>query len=107
MSVVQQLSDLAAAIAEEMQQRRSALEAEPLELETRKREIGEELRATDLGRERLSHFQVKIDGEYQCPNCWVRDDVRTPLTSIELDGKEEFFRCGKCGCEARVDWPDK
>jgi hypothetical protein len=104
--VVQQLSDLATEVAEEMQQRRSVLNAELLKLETRKQEIEAELRETNLGRERLSHFQVNIGGEYQCPNCWVRHELRSPLTAIPSDTKDDFFRCDKCGCEALVDWPE-
>jgi hypothetical protein len=106
MSVVQQLSDLAAEIAEEMQQRRSALESELLKLETRKREIDAELRVTELGRERLSHFQVNINGNYQCPNCWVRHEIQSTLTPVPSDTKDDFFRCARCGCEALVDWAE-
>ena len=106
MSVVQQLSDLATEIAEEMQQRRSALEAELINLKARKREIEDELRATDLGRERLSHFQVNINGKYQCPNCWVRHEIKSTLTPVPSDTKDDFFRCGRCGCEALLDWPE-
>jgi hypothetical protein len=106
MSVVQHLSDLATEIADEMQQRRSVLEAELLKLESRKREIDADIRATDLGRERLSHFQVSINGEYQCPNCWVRHEIKSPLTAVPSDTKDDFFRCDRCGCETLVDWPE-
>ena len=70
MSVVQELSDLAIEIAEEMERRRSGLQAELLKIEARKRDIEADLRATDLIRERLSRFRVIINGDYQCPNCW-------------------------------------
>ena len=106
MPLVQQLSDLAAEIADEMRQHHSALKAELLKLETRKQEIEADLQATELGRERLSRFQVKINDDYQCPNCWVRHEIKSTLTPVSSDPKDDFFRCGRCGCEALIDWPE-
>ena len=106
MSVVQQLSDLATEIAEEMERRRSELQAELLKVEARKRDLEADLQATDLVRERLSRFQVIINGDYQCPDCWVRHEIKSKLTPVPSDTKNDFFQCASCGCEALIDWPD-
>lgn len=106
MSIVQNLSDLAQEIAEEVQGRRCVLEAELLRLEAGAGDIRTELRSMDLARDRLATFQVQIGGQYQCPNCWVRHEAQSALTPIPSETKDDYFRCEKCGCEALIDWSD-
>jgi hypothetical protein len=106
MSIVRNLSDLAQEIGEELQSRRSVLDAELLRVEAHAREIRAELGSMDLARERLSSFQVQIGEQYQCPNCWVRDEAQSVLVPIPPDAKDDYFRCETCGCEALIDWSD-
>ena len=106
MSIVRNLSDLAQEIGEELQSRRSALDAELLRLEAHARDIRAELGSMDLARERLSSFQVQIGEQYQCPNCWVRHEAQSVLVPTPSDAKDDYFRCETCGCEALIDWSD-
>jgi hypothetical protein len=51
-----------------------------------------------LAPERLADFRVSIDGQYQCPKCWIYDGRQTVLTQIASESPgHETFECERCG----------
>jgi hypothetical protein len=50
-----------------------------------------------LAPERLADFRLSIDGQYQCPRCWIYDGREAALAQVpsNLPG-HETFRCERC-----------
>src|SRR5258708_7033627 len=97
MSIVQQLGEYAAQLAEQNQQRRAGLERELGDLQV---QIAQKQAMPDtlgFGHQRLANFQVKIGPDYQCPRCWIMLEKRSALRPIGGGtNTEDFFRCNDC-----------
>ena len=97
MSVSGTLSELAAEIADNLQQSAVALEPEKLRIQTRLREIEAVGAAARLAHDRLANFQIKIGADYQCPGCWIEHERRSSLSAVGGGtATEEFFTCHVC-----------
>jgi hypothetical protein len=81
MSTKDQVMQIAAEIVDELQTRARALQPELEKIKARKREIETISHAANLSLKRLSSFQPEIDGNLQCPRCWVHHMKREPLCS--------------------------
>ena len=51
---------------------------------------------SELCSERVSSFTPEIDGNLQCPRCWVTKETRTALTPKQGDEHKDVFQCGVC-----------
>lgn len=51
---------------------------------------------------RAMTFQPRVNYKPQCPRCWVRNEVKSPLTSIPGTDDYDMLRCGVCGGEFLV-----
>ena len=87
----------AARIAERCQAHVPALERELRETEVRKAKIEAELRAATLYHQRFFDFQPEIGRDLQCPQCWVRDGIRSRLVPGIGTDREDIYRCDACG----------
>jgi hypothetical protein len=96
MSIGDQLKKIAGNIAVQLEGRKSRLQAELMEIETRKAEIEAQLRAASLGPERVFNFQPQIGRHFQCPRCWVERGLKSPVNPIPSNTREDLFRCHTC-----------
>jgi hypothetical protein len=96
MSTKDQFMQIAAEIVDELQTRARALQPELENIEARKREIEALFHAANLPLKRLSSFQPEIDGNLQCPRCWVHHESRTSILPVPGTDTEDFFKCHVC-----------
>ena len=103
MSAKYQIAQLAFQIATDILQTAKQLEPEFLQLEQRKREIQAEFDSANLCFERLTSFNPEVEGQLQCPGCWIRNERQTNLTPLpESSEAERMFRCDICEFEYSV-----
>jgi hypothetical protein len=50
-------------------------------------------------RRRLVSFRTRLDDRYQCPGCWMRNEVASPLDAVPGTEREDKMRCRGCGAE--------
>jgi ribosome-interacting GTPase 1 len=61
-----------------------------------------ELRGTQLAPQRLSTFQVKRDGDYQCPECGIKRGEQSAMTPRPGNPRLDLFECATCRFEIDV-----
>ena len=104
MSVIKDLRDEALRVAREIQDGAQGLQHELSKIETRKLQIEAMVRASSFARERLANFVPEIGGIFQCPSCWVRDELHSPLKPFGRGmATEEYFKCGHCSHEFTIN----
>ena len=86
----------AAQIAAQHQSRAREFEAELLEIERRKIEIGAKLKAAHLAPQRALNFKPMLGSDYQCPVCWIDHDARSTLFSVPATTTDDIMRCPTC-----------
>ena len=87
-------------LVEELRARRPFLEIELAELNKRKREVEAQLAAVPDADARYAKFESEIDGNLQCPRCWIYNK-RNAIVRPELNKGNKVFRCDDCGREFR------
>ena len=97
-----QLTQVALQISNDIQERTLKLKNELAEMEQRKLLIEAHLSSAQAVRERSRNFRPEIDGDFQCPSCWVRNETEVSLATIPSDTKDDLFRCGRCGLEVEI-----
>jgi hypothetical protein len=93
MDIQQALTEEAEYVARTLQGGASALEAELRDIEKRKAEIDAKLHAARRSQKRLLNYQPRIGRDFQCPRCWVRDEVRTTLSPVPGTDEHDIMRC--------------
>jgi predicted nuclease with TOPRIM domain len=73
------LKALAEELADEFNSRHSTLLNELSELERKKSEKGDEIKASEDAVERVRNFQPEINDELQCPECYVFCRLQSPI----------------------------
>ena len=96
MSTRDQVMQIATEIVDELQTRARALQPELENIKARKREIETLSQAANLSLKRLSSFRPEIDGNLQCPRCWVHHEVGTSMLPVPGTDTEDFFKCHVC-----------
>ena len=86
-------------IAAQHQSRAHAFEAELLEIERRKIEIGAKLKAAHLAPQRALNFKPMLGPDYQCPACWIDHDARSTLFSVPATATDDIMRCPTCDAD--------
>jgi hypothetical protein len=89
----QKAEELAADFANEashLERERARLQRELAGIETR-------IETAHQGRHRVDNFSPVVDGQQQCPICWVRDERASALEPIG-GGTDavDLFRCREC-----------
>jgi hypothetical protein len=102
-SPVVQLKQLAADIAHAAQSRVELLKKEIEEAEQRKAKAQNELDVARSAAGQVDAFDPEFGGEYQCPYCWVRRDIRSALKPIpSSESNVDRFRCVTCDAEIEL-----
>ena len=96
MSIGGELKRLASEIARDVEAQKPSLEAELAKIEAQKTAVEAKLRAASLGPERTYNFQPEIDGQLQCPRCFIAGELQSPLFPIPSQTKEDNFSCRTC-----------
>ena len=86
-------------IANKLKQNALALKPELQEIEDRKSEIEVALHSADVCHDRLSSFTPIIDGDLQCPLCWIRDSQNISMINISGGIDTDIYECKICGYE--------
>jgi hypothetical protein len=101
--------DAATALIEEAQRvasgadgRARDLQSELDDIEAKKLAVDAELKRAKGEVERLLNYQPCIGRDFQCPRCWVRDEIRSPLIPVTGTDPSQFdtLRCRAC----LADW---
>ena len=95
------ISDALALAAEQecMRFERKALGAEKeiADLEKKKAALKTAMDTAKLASQRLLNFHV-VDGvNYQCPRCWIGNEIRSALRPLDGDDRRDFMGCRACG----------
>jgi transcription elongation factor Elf1 len=48
---------------------------------------------------RLMTFRTRLDHEYQCPSCWMRNEVHSAIVAVPGTERDDKLRCRECGAE--------
>lgn len=83
--------------AAQVERRRAEqLAEEIMQLERPHAEAAVELRLARSANDRLDRFSPETEGQYQCPICWVKGNVRASLVLADSETGAEVFRCLVC-----------
>ena len=102
MSITDDLKKVAEEIALKARSRVADLEAQELHLMSQIHEVQAVSQKLRGAVQRLAKFQVQTGGQYQCPRCWIDDEVCSNLRPIPSDTKADLFRCGVCHLELSI-----
>ena len=99
-SAATDLKQEAVQIANDIKRNALALEPERLELEVRVRAINAISDNASLSIERARNFIPLVEGDRQCPSCWVRNEQKSGLRPVNSpDNHRDIFVCNTCGFE--------
>jgi len=90
------LFEFAQNLAKDTDQKLEALEREQADLNARLAKIQGELLMADRAVDRGLRFEPVIAGQYQCPRCWVADEVQAPLIPQASEGDTDILKCRRC-----------
>jgi uncharacterized protein with PIN domain len=104
------LSDIALQIASELKSITSQLKLKREALKKQLNELDSVLAAMDHVDSRASSFYTTatIKGYDHCPNCWVREEIKSPLTAVghhpdqEDENGEDLLNCHRCETDYAV-----
>jgi len=74
---------------------------ETLQFEARRAMKRVEDQNVALGRVR--EYRPKIGLDYQCPLCWMKDEVRVALDPVATGTKDDAFGCDRCGSDYLIE----
>ncbi len=97
MPVRSHLEQLAMKEADSLKQYEARIEEEVLKLEEQKATLIARRNAARLGSQRLLNFEPALGENFQCPRCWIHDEIRSALTPIPGTSHKDLFRCQTCG----------
>jgi len=99
-----QLKRLAEDIANVAQSRIEPLKKEIEEAEQLQAKAQAELDMAKSAASQVATFEPEFGGEYQCPYCWIRRDVRAALKPIpSSETNVDRFRCVTCDAEIDLE----
>lgn len=75
------------------------LEREQAGVEQRIAEIKAQLEAARVAQKRLLNYQPSIGTDFQCPRCWVVNEIRADVRPIPSQTSDDIMRCGTCGAD--------
>jgi hypothetical protein len=100
LDILHALTEEAAEAALALKSRARSLEAELLDIEKRKAEIEAKLDAARRAQQRLFDYHPRMGRYFQCPRCWIQNEVRATLSPVPGTGEEDIMRCQTCN----ADW---
>jgi predicted RNA-binding Zn-ribbon protein involved in translation (DUF1610 family) len=78
------------------------LKTELIEAQQRVAKLTAELNTARLAPKRLTSFQIRRDGDYQCPRCGIQRGIQAALTCRPGQHRLDLFACDTCGFEMDV-----
>jgi hypothetical protein len=103
-SIVVQLKQLAEDIANVALSRIEPLKKEIEKAEQSKAKAQAEIDMANSAAGQVATFEPEFAGQYQCPYCWVRRDIRAALKPVpSSEGNLDRFRCVTCDAEIEVE----
>ena len=102
MDILQALAEEAEYAARTVEGRSRQLETELREVEKRKAEIDTQLQAARSSQKRLLNYQPRIGRDYQCPRCWITNEIRSALSPIPGTSEHDIMRCHACGMDVVI-----
>src|SRR5262249_47081075 len=102
MPVATELQHIAIGVAKEVQRRWADVQQELRGMQARMAQMQTELQTAKLASQRALNFEFKVDGQYQCPRCWVLDGVKSNIPPIPGGDRDDRFVCRTCFCEIAV-----
>jgi predicted RNA-binding Zn-ribbon protein involved in translation (DUF1610 family) len=102
MSVRSHLAQLAIDEADSLKQYEARIEEELLELEEQKATLIARRDAVRLGPQRLLNFKSALGTDFQCPRCWIHNEIRSTLSPIPGTDDKDLFRCPTCGLHVEI-----
>jgi len=88
----------------------AVIEALAREIDQLEERLAERKAARELARTavmRGDQFAPELDGNYQCPICWVSNGIHADLTPIPNDtsDSDDLFRCENCNRQIEIEPP--
>ena len=99
MSIASELHARACELVDQRSKDIAKFERELSEIEHRKVAIESQLKFALLAVERLRKFSPTLGPNYQCPDCFIKDETRSALRPIPGSATHDLFRCETCGIE--------
>lgn len=99
----QEIGKIAGQIVAQTQTKVARLKKEILGLKEQLAKKEAQLDSANLAADRLSNFQVKLGGNYQCPRCWIEHGKHSAVRTIPSSSRDDAFRCDDCGFEFCVN----
>ena len=96
MTPANRIREAAAQIVADLINQASDLKKKLEKVEAEKAEIELELSAKNHGPKRFNSFEPLIGRDLQCPECWIRREVRAVLTPISSNTSDDWYRCKTC-----------
>jgi hypothetical protein len=93
MSIPGQLIQLARETATRVQERAAHLRQEYLKAQALALEKKSKFDLADGALERAMNFRPLIDGQFQCPLCWIEDGRESALHTLSGDGGDDILGC--------------
>lgn len=78
------------------------LQRELTNIEARKAEIQAVRDKIGGASERAVNFRAKLGTNFQCPCCWIENEVGSTIAPIEGDETTDRFLCATCGQQFAV-----
>ena len=98
MDIASSIRHAANEIAQAAQQRATSLKREIVELEEQLAEKNAALQSSHQAHDRLLNFHPQVGIDYQCPRCWIEDDLRATLRGVPADANgTDRLACERCG----------
>jgi hypothetical protein len=98
MDIASSIRHAANEIAQAAQHRAIELKREIVGLEEQLAEKNAALESSHRAHDRLLNFHQLAGHDYQCPRCWIEDDMRATLRSVPADADNgERLACERCG----------
>jgi hypothetical protein len=103
MTIEELLGEDASAIAEQVRQTKTELNRRISELEVQLASLRASLSLAAEAERRSENFGPTLEGNYQCPQCWVRDGNSTSLKPTSgANPDRDYFDCSKCGYDLEI-----
>jgi hypothetical protein len=97
--ISQELLARANEVAERLDAKSGQLKQELLEIQIRTKQIEAALHNADVANKRLLNYRPTLGSDYQCPDCFIKNEVRSSLRAIPGKGTHDLFKCPTCKVE--------
>jgi hypothetical protein len=104
MSIEGEIRDSAAKIAAQQHQAASGFEKEYLAIQEQAEKLKTKRDNARTASDRLLNFEIKINGDYQCPACWIIRNARAALLPRPSQNRDDIFQCSQCGHKLTITY---